>query len=105
MRAIAVTSAKRSPILPDVPAIAETYAGFDSVTWFGFLMPAGTPAPVVAKMNEAVNQALKAPDVRAKIAAEGGDVIGGTPEDFAKLMKAELATWSVLVKESGARVD
>jgi tripartite-type tricarboxylate transporter receptor subunit TctC len=105
MRALAVTSGTRSPILPGVPAISETYAGFDSVTWFGLLMPAGTPAPVVAKMNEAVNQALKAPDVRAKIASEGGDVIGGTPADFAKLIKSELASWSVLVKESGAKVD
>jgi tripartite-type tricarboxylate transporter receptor subunit TctC len=105
MRALAVTSAKRSPILPSVPAIAESYPGFDSVTWFGFLMPAGTPAPVVAKMNAEVNKVLKNPEVRAKIAAEGGDVIGGTPEDFAKLIKSELASWGLLVKESGAKVD
>jgi tripartite-type tricarboxylate transporter receptor subunit TctC len=105
MRALAVTSAKRSPILPNVPAIAESYPGFDAVTWFGFLMPAGTPAPVVAKMNAEVNRVLKNPEVRAKIAAEGGDVIGGTPEDFARLIKSELASWGLLVKESGAKVD
>jgi tripartite-type tricarboxylate transporter receptor subunit TctC len=105
MRALAVTSAKRSAILPNVPAIGESYPGFDAVTWFGFLMPAGTPAPIVAKMNEEVNRVLKNPEVRAKIAAEGGDVIGGTPEDFAKFIRSELAAWGPLVRESGAKVD
>ena len=105
MRALAVSSAKRSPILPNVPAIADTFPGFDAVTWFGVLMPAGTPAPMVARMNEAINAALKSPDVRAKIAADGGDVLGGSPEEFAKLLRADIAAWGALVRESGAKID
>ena len=105
MRALAVTSLKRSPLLPSVPAISETLPGFDSVTWFGFLMPAGTPEPIVKRMNEEVNNALKAKDVREKLAAEGGDVIGGTPEQFAAFIKKEIAAWAPLVKASGAKVD
>ena len=105
MRAIAVTSLQRSQILPNVPAVAETYPGFDAVTWFGVLMPAGTPAPVVARMNEAINAALKSPDVRAKIAADGGDVLGGSAEDFAKVLRSDVATWGAVVRESGARID
>ncbi|MFO1396728.1 MAG: tripartite tricarboxylate transporter substrate binding protein [Burkholderiales bacterium] len=105
MRALAVTSARRSPILPEVPAVAETFPGFDAVTWFGVLAPAGTPAPVVARMNEAINVALKSPDVRAKIATDGGDVVGGTPEEFAKLLRNDIATWGAVVRESGAKID
>lgn len=105
MRAIAVTSLQRSQILPNVPAVAETYPGFDAVTWFGVLMPAGTPAPIAARMNEAINAALKSPDVRGKIAADGGDVLGGTAEDFAKVMRSDVATWGAVVRESGARID
>lgn len=105
MRALAVTSAKRSPILPDVPAVAETFPGFDAVTWFGVLAPAGTPAPVVARVNEAINAALRSPDVRAKIAQDGGDVVGGTPEEFAKLLRSDIATWGTVVRESGAKID
>jgi tripartite-type tricarboxylate transporter receptor subunit TctC len=105
LRALAVTSLKRSPILPDVPAVSETFPGFDAVTWFGVLMPAGTPAPVVATMNAAINEALKAPDVRSKIAAEGGDVLGGTADEFGKLIRSDIVTWGTVVRESGARID
>lgn len=105
MRALAVTSLKRSPVLPDAPPIADTFPGFDSVTWFGFLMPAGTPADLVAKMNEAVNAALKSPDVRAKLAGEGGEVIGGSSAEFSAFIKKELASWAPVVKASGAKVD
>ena len=105
MRALAVSSVKRSPVMPDAPPIADTFPGFDAVTWFGFLMPAGTPPEIVARMNEAVNAALKSPDVRAKLASEGGDIIGGTPAEFASLIKRELASWAPVVKASGAKVD
>lgn len=105
LRALAVTSLKRSAVLPKVPTVAETFAGFDAVTWFGVLMPAGTPQPVVAAMNEAVNDALKAPDVRTTLAAEGGEALGGTREDFAGLIRSDIAAWGALVRESGARVD
>ena len=67
--------------------------------------PAGTPKPIVAKLNEAINKALADPAVRKSIEGEGGEVLGGTPERFAELMRSELASWSTVVKQSGAKVD
>lgn len=105
MRALAVTTARRSPVFPDVPAIAETYKGFDATTWFGILAPAGTPQPIVAKLNAEINKALQDPKVKETIAKEGGEVIGGTPEQFAAYIRKEMADWATLVKQSGATVD
>ena len=105
MRALAVTSAKRSPVLPDAPAIGETYKGFDAVTWFGILAPAGTPKPVIAKLNAEINKALHDPKVRETIAKEGGEVMGGTPEQMAEHIRREIANWAPVVKASGATVD
>jgi tripartite-type tricarboxylate transporter receptor subunit TctC len=75
------------------------------VTWFGILAPAGTPRPILDKLNAEINKALKDPAVRKAIEAEGGEVIGGTQEQFAAYMKSELAMWQSLVKDSGAKVD
>ena len=105
MRILAVTSKRRSPIFPDVPTVSETYKGFDAVTWFGILAPAKTPAPVIAKLNAEINKALQDPNVRKSIEKEGGEVIGGTAQQFADLMKHDLAAWAVVVKASGAKVD
>lgn len=106
VHALAVSSASRSPSLPNVPTIGEGgVAGFDTTTWFGILAPAATPAPVLARLNEAVNGALQSPEVKEKIAAEGGSAIGGSAEKFAALLKADLAKWAVVVKDSGAKVD
>ena len=105
LRAIAVTSAQRSPVFPDTATIAETYPGFNAVTWFGILAPAKTPAAIVEKLNAKINEALKDPDVRRSIEKEGGQVIGGTPAQFAKLMRDEIAAWATVVKQSGATVD
>jgi tripartite-type tricarboxylate transporter receptor subunit TctC len=105
MRALAVTTLRRSPVLPTVPTIAETYKGFDATTWFGILVPAGTPKPIIAKLNAEINKALKDPGARKAIESEGGEVLGGTPEQFAALIKSELAAWSPVVKASGAKVD
>lgn len=106
MRALAVTSAKRSVTLPNVPSINEAgYSGFDANTWFGLAAPAGTPASVIARMNAEVNRVLQMPDVREKIRSEGGDALGGTPEAFAALIKADIVKWGLIVKESGAKID
>jgi tripartite-type tricarboxylate transporter receptor subunit TctC len=106
LRPLAVTGAKRSAQLPQVPTIAESgYQGFDVTTWYGLLFPAGTPEPIVKRMNEEVNRVLKLGDVREKLAAEGGDALGGTPEQFAALLKADLARWGQIVRQSGAKVD
>ncbi|MGE5639327.1 MAG: Bug family tripartite tricarboxylate transporter substrate binding protein [Clostridia bacterium] len=105
LRALAVTSLKRSPVFPEVPTVAETYKGFEAVTWFGILAPAGTPPQIVAKLNAEINKALKDPAVKKAIETEGGQVLGGTPQQFSARIKAEIANWSALVKQSGATID
>ena len=106
LKVIAITSAKRSAQLPDVPTLAESgYKGFEAVTWFGVLAPANTPAAIVAQLNKAINQALKQPDVADKLQSEGGEILGGTPEQFSALLRAEVPRWAKIVKESGATLD
>ncbi|PJI97793.1 tripartite-type tricarboxylate transporter receptor subunit TctC [Acidovorax sp. 69] len=106
LKVLAITSAKRSSQLPDVPTLAESgYKGFEAVTWFGILAPAGTPAPIVAQLNKAINQALQQADVADKLKSEGGDVLGGTPEQFGTLLRAEVPRWAKIVKDSGASLD
>jgi tripartite-type tricarboxylate transporter receptor subunit TctC len=106
LRALAVTSAKRVDDLPNVPTINESgYQGFDAVTWFGLLAPAGTPKDVVARLNAEFNKALQQPELRKKLSDEGADPAGGTPEQFATLIRDEVPRWGKVVKESGARID
>jgi tripartite-type tricarboxylate transporter receptor subunit TctC len=106
LRALAVTSTKRVDDLPNVPTIHESgYKGFDAATWFGLLAPAGTPKDVVARLNAEFNKALQQPELRKKLGDEGADPAGGTPEQFAALIKDEALRWGKVVKESGARID
>jgi tripartite-type tricarboxylate transporter receptor subunit TctC len=105
LRLLATTGPKRSTIFPQSPTASETYKGFEAVTWFGILAPAATPKPILAKLNAEINKALQDPGVRRAIQAEGGDVIGGTAEEFAAYIKSEMAMWATLVKDSGAKVD
>lgn len=106
LKILVITSAKRSSQLPDVPTLAESgYKGFESVTWFGILAPAGTPAPIVAQLNKAINQALQHAEVADKLRGEGGDVLGGTSEQFSTLLRAEVPRWAKIVKDSGASLD
>lgn len=106
LKVLAITSAKRSSQLPDVPTLAELgYKGFEAVTWFGILAPAGTPAPIVAQLNKAINAALQQADVADKLRSEGGEVLGGTSEQFGTLLRAEVPRWAKTVKDSGASLD
>jgi tripartite-type tricarboxylate transporter receptor subunit TctC len=106
LRALAVTSTKRVDDLPNVPTISESgYKGFDASTWFGMLAPAGTPKDVVARLNAEFNKALQQPELRKKLGDEGADPAGGTPEQFATLIKDEALRWGKVVKESGVRID
>ncbi|KQT14190.1 Bug family tripartite tricarboxylate transporter substrate binding protein [Ramlibacter sp. Leaf400] len=105
MRPIAVTSAKRADDLPQVATIAETYKGFEAVTWFGILGPANLPQDVVAKLNADINKVLKDAEVQKKLSDQGADVAGSTPEEFARLIRDDIARWGKIVKESGAKVD
>jgi tripartite-type tricarboxylate transporter receptor subunit TctC len=105
MRPIAVTSAKRADDLPQVPTIADTYKGFEAVTWFGILGPANLPKDVVAKFNADINKALKDEGLQKKLGDQGADVAGSTPEQFGKLIRDDMVRWGKIVKESGAKVD
>jgi tripartite-type tricarboxylate transporter receptor subunit TctC len=106
MRAIAVTSAKRVDDLPNVPTIAESgYKGFEAVTWFGILGPANLPKDMVVKLNADINKALKDPQLKKQFDAQGADILGGTPEQFAKLIRDDIVRWGAIVKESGAKID
>ncbi|MBF6989033.1 MULTISPECIES: tripartite tricarboxylate transporter substrate binding protein [unclassified Cupriavidus] len=106
LRGLAVTSTHRSAQLPSTPTVTEAgVKQFEADTWFGLLAPAGTPAPILEKLNAELNRALKTPDVKNKIEAEGGRVLGGSSTEFASLMQKDLARWRVVVKDSGATID
>ena len=106
LRALAVTTAKRFPLLPDLPTIAESgYPGFEALAWNGVMVPAATPKPVIARLNAEMNAILKQPDVIEKMQASGFDLIGGTPEDFGNLIKRETETWTPVIRKLGLKVD
>ena len=106
VRAIAVTSAQRSPALPEVPTVNEQgYSGFDDLTWVGFFAPAGTPPEIVNRLNAELNRAFAAPDVRDKLAALGLESRQNSPADFAAFLRVEVPKWSKAVKDSGAKAD
>jgi len=106
VRAIAVSSLTRYSALPDVPTLAEGgVAKFEAPAWNGVLFPAGTPREAIERMNREMNAALKSPDVRQKLAVAGLDPVGGTPEDFARLIRAEHDKWGPIIRRTGATVD
>jgi tripartite-type tricarboxylate transporter receptor subunit TctC len=106
LKPLAVTSATRNAALPDVPTVAEQgLPGFDVVTWQGILAPAGTPEPVIARLNAALLAALRTPEVAEGLARQGFDLRGGTPEAFAALVREEAARWPAIVQLAGASLD
>lgn len=106
IRALAVTSAKRLPLLAAVPTVAESgYAGFQAEDWKALVAPAGTSPDVVKRLNAEVNKALAQPDTISKMREEGSDPRGGTPQDLAAFIKSENTRWGAIVRESGARVE
>jgi tripartite-type tricarboxylate transporter receptor subunit TctC len=105
LKALAVTTAKRSTALPDVPTLAETFPGFEIDTWWGVVAPAGTPADVVQKLNKAITDALGTPELKARFATLSAEPTPTTPEQFGQFMAAERAKYGPVVKASGARVD
>lgn len=106
LRALGVSSQKRSAAAPDVPTIAEQgFGDFDLVAWFMLYAPSATPAPVLAKLRDAVSQAVASPDLKAKLAAQGLEVPAMQPEQLAAFGRTEITKWSELVKRSGAQVD
>ena len=105
LRALAVTTATRAKVLPDVPTVAETVPGFEASVFFGMAVPRGTPRDIIEKLNKTVNDALADPATQAKLAELGGTVIPGTPEDFGKLIADETEKWSKVVKATGATAE
>ena len=106
LRALAVTTAKRFSLLPDLPSIAESgYPGFEALAWNGVLVAAGTPRPIVARLNTEMNAILKEPEMRQKMQGFGFDLVGGTPEEFGALISSETAQWAPVIKKVGLKVD
>jgi len=106
LRALAVTTVKRFPLLPDLPTIAESgYPGFEALAWNGVLVPTRTPQPIIEKLNVEINAILEEPDVVRKMHVFGFDLIGGTPHDFDGLIEGEAAKWGPVIKKLGLKVD
>jgi tripartite-type tricarboxylate transporter receptor subunit TctC len=106
LRPLAVTTAKRSPAMPDLPTIAEAgVPGYEASSWFGVLAPAGTPKDVVTKLNKEIVRILALPEIKERLSGQGAEPVGDTPEQFAAHIKAEIAKWERVVKASGAQVD
>ncbi len=106
LRALAVTTVKRTPAAPDVPTVAEAgVRNYEMSQWYGLLAPAGTPAGIIERLNTEINKALKHPDVVSRMQAEGADPAGSSPLDFGVFFAAEIAKWTQVVQKSGIRVD
>ena len=105
LRALGVTSAKRDPTLPDVPTVGETVKGYEATAWFGIGMPKGSPREAIEKINATVNAALADPGMLKRYADLGGTPMGGTPEDFGKVIQAETDKWAKVVISSGAKAE
>ncbi|GMV55437.1 MAG: hypothetical protein AMXMBFR6_12420 [Betaproteobacteria bacterium] len=105
-RLIAVSNARRSIVAPEVATVAEQgFPGFDATTWNGFMAPAGTPAPVIAELNQAINRVLADAEIRNRLLASGAEPAGGTPDQFATLLRAERARWAEVIRRSGIKAD
>jgi tripartite-type tricarboxylate transporter receptor subunit TctC len=106
LRAIAVTTVKRFPLLPELPAIAESgYPGFEALAWNGVMVPAATPRPIVARLNAEIDAILKQPDVVQKMNAAGFQLVGGAPEDLSALIKSETERWAPVIRRLGLKID
>jgi len=106
LRALGVTTAKRSKVLPDLPTLAEAgVPGYENSTWFGFMAPAGTPAAILARLNAEVVKASQAPEIIERIAPDGGESVGSTPEQFGRHLASEITRWRKVVKDAGIKIE
>ncbi|MBX9716533.1 MAG: tripartite tricarboxylate transporter substrate binding protein, partial [Burkholderiaceae bacterium] len=105
LRAVAVTSPRRSHALPELPSIAETLPGYEASGWYGLLAPAATPREAVNRINGETNRIMKLPDVAQRLAGDGVEAVGTSPEQFAAYLRAEIAKWGKIVKTAGIKAD
>lgn len=106
LRALGVSTAKRLAVFPDVPTIEEAgVPGYDATQWYGVLAPAGTPRPIVAKLNRAIVDVLQTPEMRKRLAADGSEPVGNSPEEFLAFIQSEIARWAPVIKAAGIRAD
>jgi tripartite-type tricarboxylate transporter receptor subunit TctC len=106
LKALAITSPKRSPLLPQIPTVAEQgYPGFEAAAWNGIVVPAGTPAPVVAQLSAALKRILASQEVKDKFAAQGFTADWRSPEDSRAYMQSEIQRWGQIVRTANVRVD
>jgi len=106
LRGLAVTTAKRSAVVPDIPTIAESgVPGYDMSTWYAVVVPSGTPRPIISKLHTDMTQTLQLPDVRERLIGAGADLVGSTPEFLAGFIKGEIAKWARVVKQADVRID
>jgi tripartite-type tricarboxylate transporter receptor subunit TctC len=105
LRALAVTTAERSPALPDVPTVADTVPGYEASAWFGMGAPKGTPPDIINRLNAAINKALADPGIQARLADLGGTPMAGSPADFGRIIAEETEKWAKVVKAAGVSVD
>lgn len=106
VRLLAVTTSKRSKLLPDTPTVAESgLPGYEAMPWLGFIAPTGTPAPVIDKLYTTLQEILKEPAIQEKFDSLGLEIIGNKPDEFAAFLKKDISKWTKVVKDSGAKVD
>jgi tripartite-type tricarboxylate transporter receptor subunit TctC len=106
LRGLAVTSAKRVEALPDLPTMQEAgLKNFDVSSWFGFFAPAGTPKPIIDKLNAEIHATLAKPNVQKRLISQGADPAGNTPDEFAKYVKSEMERWGKVVRATGAKAN
>ena len=106
LRALAVTTAKRSAAMPELPTIAESgYAGFEASSWQGIVTIAGTPQPVMRRLHAEIVKALHSPEAKSQIAGQGSDIVANTPQEFTSFIQEELDKWSKVIKTAAVRAD
>ena len=105
LRALAVTTTKRSPAVPELPSLAESVPGYESTTWHAWFAPAGTPQPIVDKLNAELAKAARSPDVVARLSPDGAQPVGSTPEQMRQFIAADIARWRKVVKEANIRLE
>jgi tripartite-type tricarboxylate transporter receptor subunit TctC len=105
LRALAVTTAQRSPVMPDLPAIGEVLPGYAADFWFGMWAPRGTPPDIISRINQALVRILKQPDVLERLRTDGYDPVGSTPDAFARIIARDIGTWAKVVKAGNVKAD